>query len=74
MYNEVIELCENSLDIAEKNFTSDLINLNYVDSKSSSLMLWRWLLKSRAYFHLGKLETALDLIEKQEQMVSVGKR
>ncbi|XP_049392239.1 uncharacterized protein LOC125856681 isoform X1 [Solanum stenotomum] len=74
MYNEVIELCENSLDIAEKNFTSDFINLNDVDSKSSSLMLWRWLLKSRAHFHLGKLEMALDLIEKQEHLVSVEKR
>lgn len=74
MYNEVIELCESSLDIAEKNFTSDFINLNDVDSKSSSLMLWRCLLKSRAHFHLGKLEMALDLIEKQEHLVSVQKR
>ncbi|KAK4371372.1 hypothetical protein RND71_010847 [Anisodus tanguticus] len=74
MYNEVIELCENSLDIAEKNFTSGFANLGDLDSKSSSLRLWRWHLKSRSHFHLGKLEMALDLIEKQEQMVSVGKR
>ncbi|XP_059308955.1 uncharacterized protein LOC132060091 isoform X1 [Lycium ferocissimum] len=74
MYNEVIELCENSLDIAEKNFTSDFANLDDLNSKSSSVRLWRWHLKSRSHFHLGKLEMALDLIEKQEQMVSVGKR
>lgn len=74
MYNEVIELCEKSLDIAEKNFTSDFMNLDDLNSKSSSLMLWRWHLKSRSHFHLGKLDMALDLIQKQDQMVSVGKR
>ncbi|CAN4089858.1 unnamed protein product [Withania somnifera] len=74
MYNEVIELCEKSLDIAEKNFTSDFANLDDLNSKSSSLLLWRWHLKSRSHFYLGKLEMALDLIEKHEQMVSVGKR
>ncbi|MCD7468674.1 hypothetical protein HAX54_007066 [Datura stramonium] len=74
MYNEVIELCQKSLDIAEKNFTSGFTNLDDLNSKNSSLMLWRWHLKSRSHFHLGELEMALDLIEKQEQMVSVGKR
>ncbi|KAK4373715.1 hypothetical protein RND71_009099 [Anisodus tanguticus] len=74
MYNEVIELCESSLDIAEKNFTSGFTTLDDLNSKSSSLRLWRWHLKSRSHFHLGKLEMALDLIEKREQMVSVGKR
>ncbi|CAN4106611.1 unnamed protein product [Withania somnifera] len=74
MYNEVIELCEKSLDSAEKNFTSDFVNLDDLNSKSSSFMLWRWHLKSRSLFHLGKLDMALDLIEKHEQMASVGKR
>ncbi|PHT54584.1 hypothetical protein CQW23_09046 [Capsicum baccatum] len=74
MYNEVIELCEKSLDVAEKNFSSDIANLDDLNSKSSSFILWRWHLKSRSHFHLGKLEMALDLIEKHEQMASVGKR
>ncbi|XP_016495875.2 uncharacterized protein LOC107814888 [Nicotiana tabacum] len=74
MYNEVIDLCENTLDIAEKNFTSDFANLNDFNCKSSSMKFWRWRLMSMSYFHLGKFEVALNLIEKQEEVVSVGKR
>ncbi|KAL4571734.1 hypothetical protein LXL04_018499 [Taraxacum kok-saghyz] len=53
-HKEVIQLCEQTLDSSEKNF--------------STVSLWRWNLMSKSYFHLGRLEMALDLIEKHEQL------
>ncbi|KAI3514411.1 hypothetical protein L1887_12792 [Cichorium endivia] len=56
-HKEVVQLCEQTLDTAEKNF----------DCKNS-IKLWRWNLISKSYFHLGRLEMALDLIQKHEQL------
>ncbi|XP_019165832.1 PREDICTED: dnaJ homolog subfamily C member 7 homolog isoform X2 [Ipomoea nil] len=58
-YDEAIKLCEQTLDFAEKNFAND------------SVRLWRCHIMSKSYYHLGKLEEALDLIEKQKQVISV---
>jgi DnaJ family protein C protein 7 len=33
--------------------------------------VWRWHLISKSNFYLGKLEVALDLLEKLEQMRSI---
>ncbi|KAI7755133.1 hypothetical protein M8C21_026003, partial [Ambrosia artemisiifolia] len=54
-HKDVVQLCEQSLDSAEKNFATEL-------------KLWRWNLMSKSYFHLGRLEIALDLVEKHEQL------
>ncbi|KAK2970131.1 hypothetical protein RJ640_019291 [Escallonia rubra] len=71
-YEEVVKLCEQSLDFAERNFaTLDPTNQSANADGSelgSSLRLWRWSLMSKSYFHLGRLEVALDYIEKQEQL------
>lgn len=57
MYDEVIQLCEQTLDIAEKNFGAD-----------SHVKLWRWRLQSKSHYRQGRLDLALDLIEKQEKV------
>ncbi|XP_071688268.1 uncharacterized protein [Rutidosis leptorrhynchoides] len=63
-HKEVIQLCEHTLDIAEKNFEAGTNSYNCKDM----LKLWRWNLLSKSYFHLGRLEVALDYIEKHEQL------
>ncbi|XP_057783836.1 uncharacterized protein LOC131001452 isoform X2 [Salvia miltiorrhiza] len=65
MYDEVIQLCEQTLDIAEKNFGADLLAN---PSNSSHVKLWRWRLQSKSHYRQGRLDLALDLIEKQEKV------
>ncbi|KAL3637207.1 hypothetical protein CASFOL_019506 [Castilleja foliolosa] len=55
MYDEVIQLCEKTLDVAKTNFGADA-------------NLWRCHLQAKSYFHRGQLDLALGLIEKQEKM------
>ncbi|XP_010274126.1 PREDICTED: dnaJ homolog subfamily C member 7-like [Nelumbo nucifera] len=65
-YEDVIELCEQTLDSAQKNS----IPVSAGGTKSSAISpvrLWRWRLISKSYFYLGKLEEALELLQKQEQ-------
>lgn len=64
----MIELCEQTLHSAEKNVRSN--HLSNVDDFESinSPRLWRWRLMLKSHFHLGRLEVALDLIEKQEEL------
>ncbi|PWA34733.1 dnaJ domain, Zinc finger, CCHC-type, Tetratricopeptide-like helical domain protein [Artemisia annua] len=68
-YEEVVQMCEQTLAIAEKNCG----NIN--DSKRQSdedrnrqLHLWRWSLMSRSYYHMGKFDMALSMLEKYEQL------
>ncbi|KAL2535029.1 Uncharacterized protein Adt_08380 [Abeliophyllum distichum] len=70
MYDEVIQLCEQTLDISEKNLAS--ANMDDSNCKSSHVKLWRWRLQSKSHYHLGRLDIALDLIEKQEELISIG--
>ncbi|XP_059646253.1 uncharacterized protein LOC132291321 isoform X2 [Cornus florida] len=74
-YEEVIQLCEQTLDFAEKNFSVLVADNNSAEAdvskfKNSFVRLWRWHLMSKSYFHLGRLEVALDLLEKQELWTS----
>lgn len=71
MYDEVIQLCEQTLDIAEKNSCADVL-ANPKDD-SSHVKLWRWLLQSKSHYRLGRLDLALDLIEKQEKVPASSK-
>ncbi|KAF8403744.1 hypothetical protein HHK36_011848 [Tetracentron sinense] len=79
-YDEVIQLCEQTLDSAEKNSTSINFDgqLAIVDGsecvKNSHVRLWRWCLISKSHFYLGRLEEALDLLEKLEQMGSISEK
>lgn len=71
-YEEVIQLCEQTLGFAEKNFAlagndEQLENKDGFKCKRRSFVrLWRSHLISKSYFHMGRLEVALDLLEKQE--------
>ncbi|PSS33546.1 DnaJ subfamily C member like [Actinidia chinensis var. chinensis] len=74
-YAEVIQLCEQTLESAVKNFAvaacdNKLLNADCPNYNNSSIRLWRWRLMSKSYFHLGRLELALDLLEKQELLRS----
>ncbi|KDP26095.1 hypothetical protein JCGZ_21128 [Jatropha curcas] len=76
-YEEVIQLCEQTLCSAESNFASSgtddqLIDQDVSQTESHSFpKMWRWRLMSKCYFYLGKLEAALDLLGKLEQMGSI---
>jgi len=60
-YEEAIQLCEQST-----------VNVDGSGCESySAVRLWRWYLISKCYFHLGRLEAALDLLQKLEQVGSI---
>nr|GEX84221.1 DnaJ domain, zinc finger, CCHC-type, tetratricopeptide-like helical domain protein [Tanacetum cinerariifolium] len=68
-YEEVVQMCEQTLGIAEKNCG----NIN--DSKCQSdedpnrhLHLWRWSLMSRSYYRMGKFDMAVATLDKYEQL------
>ncbi|KAH7667206.1 Dnaj-like subfamily c member 7 protein [Dioscorea alata] len=73
-YDEVIALCEKTLDLAEKNAFSIVADGKRKDRdttegmKSSTVRLWRWYLISKSNFYLGKLDEALELLQEQEQI------
>ncbi|KAF3582698.1 hypothetical protein DY000_02028472 [Brassica cretica] len=67
-YKEVIELCENTLQTADRNFVS--AGPDGIGSKHHSLIVWRWNMVSKSHFYLGNLEIALDTLEKLQQMGS----
>ena len=69
-YEEVIQLCEQTVGSAEKNFSSvgsDEQFMDVADSQNechSFARLWRLRMMSKSYFHDGKLEKALNVLEK----------
>ncbi|KAJ6791222.1 Uncharacterized protein M6B38_245350 [Iris pallida] len=72
-YEEVIQFCEGTLDLAEKNSIVPEVDSQLKDAssgllRSSPATLWRWHLISKSYFHLGKLEEALELLQKHENV------
>ncbi|XP_068310116.1 uncharacterized protein [Pyrus communis] len=76
-YEEVIELCEQTLSSAEKNnlpadtnFTSDSSEL----SKYFYFRLWRCRMIFKSYFYLGKLEEGLAALDKYEEKMSTSYR
>ncbi|KAM0857622.1 hypothetical protein ACQ4PT_048351 [Festuca glaucescens] len=75
-YEEVIELCQETVDLAERNAV--LINANGEPNNSNvsgkaecSVTLWRPYLICKSYFLLGKLDEALDLLKKHELVTPV---
>ncbi|GMI63337.1 hypothetical protein HRI_000003000 [Hibiscus trionum] len=77
-YEEAIQFCEQSLFIAEKNFSKAETDNQLASTDGSGsysfAMLWRWHLMSKSYFCMGKLEKALDLLQKLEQVGSMEDR
>ncbi|XVE75558.1 hypothetical protein DITRI_Ditri12bG0103100 [Diplodiscus trichospermus] len=74
-YEETIQLCEESLHVAEKNFSeaetdSQLASIDRSGCYSIA-MLWRWHFMSKSYFYMGKLEKALELLQKHQQAGSL---
>lgn len=60
-------MCEQTLESAERNSLSK--NKDGSESiKSYPVNHWRWGLISKSYFYLGRLEEALELLEKHEQL------
>ncbi|GAU17961.1 hypothetical protein TSUD_330860 [Trifolium subterraneum] len=70
-YDAAIQLCEQSLKLAEKNFASANNSNNSTHDSYSSVKLWRWALISKCYFRLGRLDASLNIIEKLRQTASV---
>lgn len=63
MYDEVIEICEQTLPIAKRNFIDHSADAK---CKNSVVKLWRWNLQTKCYYRLGKLDLALRMIEQRE--------
>ncbi|KAK9218453.1 hypothetical protein WN943_007090 [Citrus x changshan-huyou] len=64
-YEEALQLCEQTLPDAEKNFASVLTDNGSVTDSLARLRRWR--LISKSYFCTGKLEVAIDLLQKLER-------
>ncbi|XP_039065794.1 uncharacterized protein LOC120211279 [Hibiscus syriacus] len=79
-YEDVIQLCEQTFDSAEKNSSSlDVIGQpanpdSSGFSKDPTFRTWRCHLIFKSYFHLGKLEEAIAFLEKQEEFLSTTNR
>ncbi|KAL5182006.1 DnaJ subfamily C member 7 [Glycine soja] len=75
-YEEVIQLCDQTVGSAEKNSYPLDADCEVRDLDSSQLSkglyfrLWRCSMMLKSYFHLGKLEEGLSLLEEQEEKVS----
>ncbi|MED6181458.1 hypothetical protein PIB30_019533 [Stylosanthes scabra] len=75
-YEEVIQLCDETLVSAEKNSYPFDANtqVTYMDNAERSrrlyFRLWRCSMMVKAYFYLGKLEEGLSFLEKQEEKLS----
>ncbi|XP_057535351.1 uncharacterized protein LOC130813528 [Amaranthus tricolor] len=65
-HEEAIALCQKTLDFAEKNFMAVTPENYEVDESSTDVRMWRYCTLSKCHFHLGNLEAACDLLEKQE--------
>ncbi|KAL5546407.1 hypothetical protein UlMin_006094 [Ulmus minor] len=71
-HEEAIQLCEQSLHFAEKNFISANALEDTDGSESQSFVrLWRWYMISKSYFYLGRFEAALPLLDKLTQVGSI---
>ncbi|CAK8576919.1 unnamed protein product [Lathyrus sativus] len=75
-YEEGIQLCDETFSSAEKNACpmASGCQVTFLDdselSKIFYFRLWRCSIMLKAYFHLGKLEEGLSLLEQQEEKVS----
>nr|GEW17476.1 DnaJ domain, zinc finger, CCHC-type, tetratricopeptide-like helical domain protein [Tanacetum cinerariifolium] len=68
-YEAVVELCEQTLALAEKNCTT-ISNSNHLSDEDRNRLLncWRWSLMSRSYFCMAKFDMAAATLDKYEQL------
>ncbi|KAB1228003.1 hypothetical protein CJ030_MR1G022990 [Morella rubra] len=75
-YDEVIQLCDQTLGSAEKNFppadtSGQQSSLNGSEIlKNVYFRVWRCRLIFKAYFHLGTLEEGLAVLEQEEESIT----
>ncbi|KAA3455313.1 dentin sialophosphoprotein isoform X6 [Gossypium australe] len=73
-YEEAIQLCEQPLYVAQNSSSEAEIDKQITSTDGcgcySIAMLWRWHLMSKSYFYMGKLEKALELLQKLEHVGS----
>nr|KJB35956.1 hypothetical protein B456_006G135000 [Gossypium raimondii] len=73
-YEEAIQLCEQPLYVAQNSSSEAEIDKQITSTDGcgcySIAMLWRWNLMSKSYFYMGKLEKALELLQKLEHVGS----
>ncbi|KAJ0569964.1 hypothetical protein HanHA300_Chr05g0172651 [Helianthus annuus] len=68
-HEEVIQMCEQTLTSAKKNFvTIDDIDHMQNEDQVRPLKLSRWSLMARSNFHMAKFDLALSILEKYEQL------
>ncbi|XP_022854759.1 uncharacterized protein LOC111376064 isoform X2 [Olea europaea var. sylvestris] len=77
-YEEVIQLCEQTLSSAGSNFSGDdnpseKSHVSYLQ-RSPTFDVWCWSQILKSYFYLGRLAEALDFLKKQEKSVSLVER
>ncbi|CAI9768623.1 unnamed protein product [Fraxinus pennsylvanica] len=79
-YEEVIQLCEQTLSSADSNFPipgddnpSEKPHVSCLQ-RSPSFYVWCWSLILKSYFYLGRVEEALGFLKKQEKSVSLMER
>ncbi|KAL5059281.1 hypothetical protein RYX36_030885 [Vicia faba] len=70
-YDAAIQLCDQSLSLAEKNFALANSANNSMDGSYLSVKMWRWSFISKCYFRLGRLDASLNVIEKLQKTASV---
>ncbi|KAB2065984.1 hypothetical protein ES319_A09G128600v1 [Gossypium barbadense] len=73
-YEEAIQLCEQPLYVAQNSSSEAEIDKQITSTDGcgcySIAMLWRGHLMSKSYFYMGKLEKALELLQKLEHVGS----
>lgn len=73
----MIQLCEQTLDSAEKNFPSADVDECLASSEVSKRLqfrLWRYSLIVKSYFRMGRLEEGLASLEKKGEQLSTTDR
>ncbi|KAL5719857.1 hypothetical protein ACHQM5_012590 [Ranunculus cassubicifolius] len=68
-YEEMIELCDESLDAADNNYYSASVNSSESITNHPA-RLWRWGVMAKAYFYLGILQETVGFLQKIEQAES----
>ncbi|KAI0531321.1 hypothetical protein KFK09_000874 [Dendrobium nobile] len=75
-FDEAIQICEQTLEFAEKNGSNTETDCQSKENDCSKSMesnssFWRWRIISKSYFYLGKLEEANELLQKHEKVKPV---
>jgi DnaJ family protein C protein 7 len=72
LQDEVIQFCEETLYLAERNSVCLCLDENTessnLDNNTCSVKLWRQYLIAKSYFFLGKLDEAHKFLKKYDQV------